>query len=134
MVDDVAGALDISMDRREMLKGRRAIVARFHGRRDAIARTREGRIVRAYDGFIWIDEDAREVIKVEEKAGDDISFGYGMIAKVNGGSTVLVQRQQIDRDLWLPTSVRFDGEGRALLIRKLVINFAVDWFDYRKAL
>jgi hypothetical protein len=132
MVDDVAAALDVTIDRRDMLNGRPAIVVRFHGKADANPTTREGRIARAFHGFIWIDEDAREVVKVDASAVDDISFGYGLLARVNGGSTVLVLRQQIDGDVWLPTSVRFTGEGRALLIRKLTINFAVDWFDYRK--
>ena len=46
-----------------------------------------------------------------------------------------VRRQAMDGDLWLPTSIRFNGEGRALLyLRKLTINFSIDWFDYRKVL
>jgi hypothetical protein len=134
MVDDVAMVLDIAMDHRDMLNGRPAIVVRFHGRANVSPRTREGRIARAFSGLIWIDEDAKEVAAIEAAASDDISFGYGMVARLNSGSTVMVQRQPIDRDLWLPTSMRFNGEGRALLFRKLIINFAVDWFDYRKAL
>jgi hypothetical protein len=134
MVDDVASVLDVVMDRRDMLNGRPAIVVRFHGRTDASPRTREGRIARAFSGLIWIDEEAKEVARVDATAVDDISFGYGMLARLNNGSTVVVRRESVDRDLWLPTSVRFTGEGRALLFRKLTINFAVDWFDYRRAL
>jgi hypothetical protein len=134
MVDDVASVLDVAMDHRDMLNGRPAIVVRFRGRTNASPRTREGRVARAFSGLIWIDEDAKEVARVDANAVDDISFGYGMLARLNNGSTVMVQRESIDRDLWLPTSVRFNGEGRALLFRKLVINFAVDWFDYRRAL
>ena len=134
MVDDVTSVLDVAMDRRDMLNGRPAIVVRFHGRANASPRTREGRIARAFSGLIWIDEDAKEVATIEATASDDISFGYGMLARLNRGSTVLVQRLPIDGDLWLPTLIRFNGEGRALLVRKLVINFAVDWFDYRRVL
>ncbi len=134
MVDDVASALEFAMDHRDMLNGRPVIVVRFHRKADANPRTREGRIARAFSGLIWIDEDAKEVATVEATAVDDISFGYGMLARLNSGSDVMVQRRPIDRDLWLPTSIRFTGEGKALLFRKLIINFAVDWFDYRKAL
>jgi hypothetical protein len=36
--------------------------------------------------------------------------------------------------VWLPTSIRLSGEGRALLLRKLDIQFFVEWFDYKKTL
>src|SRR5262249_33207838 len=44
VVDDVAATLDVSMNRRERLDGRDAIVAVFKARRDANPQTREGRI------------------------------------------------------------------------------------------
>jgi hypothetical protein len=134
LVDDVAAALDVAMDRREMLNGRPHIVVTFHGKPDARPKTREGRLARAFSGLIWIDENAQEVARVDATAVDDMSFGYGMLARLNSGSTVMLLREPIDQELWLPTSIRFAGEGRALLFRKLIINFAIDWFDYRRAL
>ena len=73
-------------------------------------------------------------MKVDAVAIDDLSFGYGVLARLNKGATVTVRREPIERGLWLPVSIRFEGEGRALLFRKLRINFAVDWFDYRRVL
>ena len=134
VVQDVTSVVDVTISHREMLEGRPAIVVRFKARRDAKPRTREGRIARAFTGLIWIDESAHEVQKIEATAIDDISFGYGMLARLNEGSVVLVERRLVDGDAWLPTSMRFKGEGRALLFRKLVIDFAVDWFDYRRVL
>jgi hypothetical protein len=32
----------------------------------------------------------------------------------------------------MPISIRFQGEGRALLLRKLNVDFGIDWFDYRR--
>jgi hypothetical protein len=134
VVEDVAATLDVKIDHRAMLDGRYAIVLTFKAKRDANPRTREGRLARGFAGEIWIDELAKEVVKVDATAMDDLSFGYGMLARLNEGATVSVRRQPIDGDLWMPVSVRFDGEGRALLFRKLTVNFALDWFDYRRAL
>ena len=134
VVDDVAATLDISMDRREHLDGRDAIVAVFKARRDAKPQTREGRIAENFSGEIWIDELTREVTRIDAKAIDDVAFGYGVLARLNKGATVTLRRQLVHENLWLPVSMRFSGEGRALLLRKLTINFAVDWFDYRKVL
>ncbi len=134
MVDDVASTIELSIDHRDVLDGRRTIVVAFKARPDAKPRTREGRVARSFKGLIWIDEEAQEVAKVEATAIDDISFGYGLLARLGEGSTVMVTRQPIEGTLWLPVSVRFTGEGRALLFRKLIVNFAVDWFNYRRAL
>jgi len=134
VVDDVAATLDISMSRRERLDGRDAIVAVFKARRDAKPQTREGRIARDFSGEIWIDELTREVTRIDAKAIDDVAFGYGVLARLNKGATVTLRRELVHGNLWLPVSVRFSGEGRALLLRKLTIDFAVDWFDYRKVL
>jgi hypothetical protein len=134
VVDDVAAMLDVKIDHRDRFDSRDAIVLTFTPKRDAQPRTREGRLVRGFTGEIWIDELAREVVKVDARAIDDLSFGYGVLGRLNKGATVMVRRQPIDANLWLPVSIRFDGEGRALLFRKLTINFAVDWFDYRRVL
>jgi len=132
VVDDVAAMLDVKIDHRAPLDGRDAIVVTFTPKRDASPRTREGRLARGFAGEIWIDEQAREVVKVDARAIDDLSFGYGVLGRLHDGATVTVRRQLIDAGLWLPVSIRFNGEGRALLFRKLTINFAVDWFDYRR--
>ena len=134
VVDDVAATLDISMSRREHLDGRDAIVAVFKARPDAKPQTREGRIARDFAGEIWIDELTREVTRIDAKAIDDVAFGYGVLARLNKGATVTLRRELVHGNLWLPVSMRFSGEGRALLLRKLTIDFAVDWFDYRRVL
>ncbi|HEU5254777.1 MAG TPA: hypothetical protein VFU28_02240 [Vicinamibacterales bacterium] len=134
VVDDVAATLDISMSRREHLNGRDAIVAVFKARPDAKPQTREGRIARDFAGEIWIDELTREVTRIDAKAIDDVAFGYGVLARLNKGATVTLRRELVHGNLWLPVSMRFSGEGRALLLRKLTIDFAVDWFDYRRVL
>lgn len=132
IVEDIAAVIDVVIHRRDKLNGRDAIVARFKARRDADPKTREGRLARGFAGEIWIDEQSKQVVKIDATAVDDLSYGYGVLGRLNKGATVTVRQQAVEGNLWLPVSVRFDGEGRALLFRKLTINFALDWFDYRR--
>lgn len=135
VVDDVAEMLEIKIDRRASLNDRDAIVVTFKPKRDAKPRTREGRLARSFAGEIWIDEQMREIVRIDAMAIDDLSFGYGVLGRVNKGATVTVRRERVDGNLWLPTSIRFNGDGRALLyLRKLTINFAIEWFDYRRVI
>lgn len=131
-MDDVVAMLTFTMNRRETVQGRDAIVIKFTPKPDGDPQTREGRIAKAFSGSAWVDEAAREVIRVEATAIDTISFGLGLIARLNKGTTVTLNREPIDGKIWLPTSIRFAGEGRALLIRKLNVDQRIEWSDYKK--
>jgi hypothetical protein len=130
-VDDAVAVLRFTIDRREKLDGRDAIVVTFEPRRDGEPTTREGRIAKVMKGTIWVDEAAREVMRAEAIAVDDLSYGFGIIARLNEGTHVTLTRKPVDGGIWLPTSVRFQGEGKALLVRRLKIDHVIEWFDYR---
>ena len=133
-VEDTVNVLEFAIDRRDTVKGRSAIVVRFKPKPNVEAETREGRLAQAFSGFIWVDESAREVIRVEATAVDNLSYGMGLLARVRKGSVVTLLRERIDDNIWLPTSIKFKADGRALLgLRKLNIDFSVEWFDYRRA-
>jgi hypothetical protein len=132
-VDDTVATLRFAIDRRETIRGREVIVVRFEPRPNAKPQTREGKLAKMFSGSIWVDESAREVTKVEATAGEDLSYGFGLLAKVGKGSVVTLTRERVDDHIWLPVSVKFKAEGRALFaLRKLNIDFAVEWFDYRR--
>ena len=134
-MEDVLAILTFTLARRESVKGRDAIVVTFTPKPDAEPQTREGRIAKSFSGSVWVDEVAHEVIRIDAKAIDTISFGYGFIARLNEGSTVTLHREPIDgAPIWLPTSIRFAGEGRALLLRKLNVDQRIEWSEYRKVL
>lgn len=132
--EDVTAVLRFTMDRRETIDGRSVIVVLFEPRPDARPETREGRLARVFTGWIWVDEVSRQVMRVEATAVDSISFGLGLVARLGEGSTASLTRQRVDDGIWLPTSLHFTAEGRALMFRKLVVNHTIEWFDYRKAL
>lgn len=131
-VDDTVAVLNFAVDRRESVRGRDVIVVRFSPRPNGRPETREGRLAKAFEGSIWVDEAACEVIRVEATAMDNISYGFGMLARLGKGATVTLTRDQIEDQVWLPTSVRFVGRGRALIFRKLNVDHVIEWFDYQR--
>lgn len=121
---------DFAITGRETWEGHPAIVISFTPRYGAQPRTREGRIARAFSGRAWIHEFEYEVMNVEATAIDDVSFGFGIIARLHKGSTARFVRRRVN-GRWMPTESRFDGTGRALLVRKVVIRFWREYSDYR---
>lgn len=133
MVDDVIAALDFTIRGRGDIDGRPAVTVTFAGKPAARPRTREGRIAQKFEGTVWIHPELREVMHVSARTTGRVSFGYGMVARLNEGTTGSLTRQPIEPDLWMPTTARLSGEGRAVLqLRKLEVDFTVDWFDYQR--
>jgi hypothetical protein len=129
---DVVEALQFELTGREVVDGRPMITIAFTPRPDARPESREGKMARAFSGTIWIDEAAREVARVEALAGDSLSVGFGLVARLSKGTTASLVREPVADGIWLPTSLRLKGEGRAMLfIRKVEVDFAIDWYDYR---
>lgn len=131
-LEDVVATLQFRMDRRETMNGRDVIVVAFEPRPGAKPRTRQGQVAKVMKGTVWIDEAAREVMRMEGTAMDDVSFGLGLIARLHEGAVLSATREPVEGNLWLPTSIRMKGDGRALLFRRLNFDFAIEWFDYRK--
>ena len=131
-VADTADALALAIDHREHVNGRDAIVVTFAPKPGAEPETREGKLARLFRGKIFIDEADAEVVRVEATAIDDITYGLGVVARLNEGATITLVRERVDAGTWLPTSIRFLGEGRAMLFRKLNIDHTIEWFDYRR--
>lgn len=132
MINDVVETLQFTVDGRAMRDGVQTIVVRFTPKASARPVTREGRIAQKFAGTVWIDEAEAEVMRVEAKAVDELSYGYGFVARLGEGTTALMIRKPVDRDIWMPTELRINGRGRAALVRRLVIDFVVEWFDYRR--
>jgi len=132
-VADTADALDLVVDHRERLNGRDVIVITFKPKASAQPESREGKLARLFHGKIFVDEAGAEVVRVEASAVDDITYGLGVVARVNKGASVTLVRERVDADTWLPTSIRLSGDGRAMLFRKLQVDHLIEWFDYRRA-
>jgi hypothetical protein len=131
-IEDIVNALQFTLTGRAMRNGVPAYVITFTPRPTARPSTREGRIAQKFTGTVWVHEKVLEVIEVEAKAIEDISFGLGIIARLGEGTSARLTRRPIDGDIWMPTELTLNGRGRAALLRRLVIDYSVQWFDYRR--
>jgi hypothetical protein len=133
-IDDVIATLDFRIRAREVVNGHDTIIIDFSPKKDANPRTRQGKIAKVFRGSAWIDEATHEVMRVEATSIDSISYGLGFVARLGEGTKATLSRERIDSSVWLPTSIRLTGDGRALLFRKLNIDYVIEWFNYRRVL
>ena len=62
-------------------------------------------------GYLWIDEEAAQLARVEVEVIEDISLG-GFLAKIYKGSHLTQERYEIVPGLWMPTYAQYDFDGR----------------------
>jgi hypothetical protein len=66
-------------------------------------------------GYVWIDEAASQLARVEVEVTDDISVG-GFLAKVYKGSHFMQERYEMVPGLWFPSYSQYDFDGRRLFV------------------
>ena len=81
---------------------------------------------------MWVREADAEVMHVEAHAMDNISFGLGIVARLNKGTTATLTRRPVPGGVWMPTELTLSGRGRAAVFRRLVVDYSIEWFDYAR--
>jgi hypothetical protein len=133
VVDDAFRTLDLRMAGREWLAGRPSIVLTFVGRPQSRPTTRFGSVMQKLKGRIWVDEQDFEIVKVEGRAAEDITYGFGLFARIHEGTTASWERRKVNGEAWTPVRLEIRATARVLLFRRLALHRIVQYFDFRKS-
>ena len=131
-VEQVFRIYDIAIAGRETLDGRGTIVLTFRPRPQAEATGRTGKVLKALEGRAWIDEEDRQLVRVDAELVDNLSFGLGILARLKKGSRASILRRKINGEIWLPAQARFSGSARLLLVKGIRMDALSEYADYRK--
>lgn len=131
VLDDALAVFEITFTGRQVVDGQRILTAKATPRPDATVTTREGRWMKQFAGDVWISETDHQIARLDMRAIDDVSIGWGIVGRVYKGSRFVFARRKID-DTWLPSEVTFDATGRTLLFRKFQIRTTTTFSDYRR--
>ena len=94
-------------------------------------RTRETAVLKHFRGRIWISKKDFLWTKLDAEAMDDISFGL-IIARLDKGAHIVVERTHVNDEVWLPKRVAGGGEARIALIKKVRMEFETTSSKFRR--
>lgn len=118
---------------RELLHGRPTIVFQFHGNRAAKTHGVAEEIIAAAEGTAWIDEQDREMARMEADLPETFRFGWGLVVDIRKGSGITAEFAPVRDGVWLPVGFTGHGQLRRFLFSKPVDgSFSVTYSDYRK--
>jgi hypothetical protein len=131
-IDEIFRLYDFSLIGREAMDGHSTISLGFQPRPGYKAKTDEGKIFQRIGGRGWFSETDHELVRLELELIDTISFGMGILARLNKGARLTFQRDRINKEVWLPASAHFSGSARLLVFKGLKIDVTSEYSDYRK--
>jgi hypothetical protein len=62
-------------------------------------------------GYVWIDDDAGELARIEGDVTEDISIAL-FLGKIYKGSHFMQERYEVQPGLWQPSFSQYDFDGR----------------------
>jgi hypothetical protein len=131
-IDDVFRVFDVRMIGRETVEGHATIVFSLTPRADAKPRTRDGNIMRNFSGRAWISESDYELVRLDLEAIDNLSFGFGLLARVHKGSQASFRRRKVNDEAWLPAMATYTGSARVALVKVMRRGGVMEFSDYKK--
>jgi hypothetical protein len=94
------------------------------------ATTRNAIIFSKVRGTVWIDEQSRELARIEGTVTEDIAISL-FLAKVYKGSHFMQERYEMTPGHWFPSYEQYDFDGR-----KFVVSFSIHertfYSDYKR--
>jgi hypothetical protein len=131
-VDDLFRIYDIRMLRRETIDGHATIFATLDPKDGIKPQTDDGKIMRNFKARAWISESDYELVRVEIAAVRDLSFGFGLLARVHKGTVATFERRKVNNEVWLPAKVTWTASGRVLLLKRLRLRGISEFSGYKK--
>jgi hypothetical protein len=131
-VEDVLSIYALDVQGREVISGVRTRLVTFEGRPDARPRTRAGGLLKNVTGRAWFSEAEYELVRLEARATRPIRYGWGILARIDEGSSAVIDRRPVQDGTWLPEQYAFTATGRLLLVRGLARQATVTFSNYRR--
>ena len=131
-VADIYTVFDIKMAGRERIEGHDTIAFQLTPRPDSKPKTREGDMMKHFTVRAWISETDYELVRLEADAIDNLSFGFGIFAKLHKGAKLSFLRRKINGEVWLPAVASYSGSARVGLLWTLRRTGTSEYSGYKK--
>lgn len=130
-LSDFLRAQRFTNPRRVDFRGHEVIAFDGSGNPDYKPQNRIESFIQKLAGTMWVDEQARNVVRLEARVAESVKIGGGLVASLSKGSYFVFEQEKINDEVWLPSYVEVHGSGRIVFV-KLKQNFVDRFTDYRK--
>jgi hypothetical protein len=131
-ISDFLRVMRLANPRRERFRGQDVIVFEFEPQPNYKARNRAESLIQKLVGTVWIDEQAKQVARLEARLSDNFRIGGGLMASLHRGSAMVFEQERVNNEIWLPRYAEVNLSARVLLVKGFKVNRVVRFSDYQK--
>ncbi|HTH50913.1 MAG TPA: hypothetical protein VL501_03210 [Pyrinomonadaceae bacterium] len=133
-IAEVLRASKLTNPRRERFRGRDCVVFDFEPNPDFdLSKARSQlKLFGKTAGVMWIDEQDKQVARLEAVLYDSYKVGGGVLAKINKGAAFTLEKERVNDEIWLPSQMEINFSVRVLMVKGLNINQLIKSYDYRR--
>jgi hypothetical protein len=132
VVDEVFRMDDIRIAGRETIDGRPTIVVTFVPKPGYKPVTKGAKVIQKLDGRAWIDEQDKQLVRLEGRLLENVGVGPAKLARLQKGATAYFQRRKVNGEIWLPAEARFSGAAKVFLFFGGRLELQSRYSDYKK--
>lgn len=130
-ISDFLSAENFTNPRREIFRGQEVIVFDFGPNPDYKPKSVVQTLVQKLAGVIWVDEQARDVARLEARFSDNFKIGGGLVASLSKGSNFVFEQTLVNNEVWLPSYDEVHAAARLVFV-KVKANQIDRYSDYQK--
>ena len=130
-VSDFLRAETFTNPRREIFRGHEVIVFDFAANPDYKPRNLNEAIAQKLGGVIWVDEEARDVARLEARFVDTAKIGGGLVGSIAKGANLVIEQAKVNDEVWLPTYAEVHATARLAFVH-FRANEIDRYTNYRK--
>jgi len=130
-ISDFLRAERFTNPRRELFRGQEVIVFDFGPNPDYKPKNLAENIVQKLGGVLWVDEQARDVARLEARFNDNVKIGGGILASLSKGSNLVFEQTMVNNEVWLPSYSEVHAAARVVFF-KVKENEIDRYSDYKK--
>jgi hypothetical protein len=73
-------------------------------------------------GMAWIDRTALRISRLDGSLFEDVTFGWGLLGRLNKGGTFSVMQRQVGDDHWEFVSLDVKMSGHAVIFKSINVR------------
>lgn len=132
VVDELFLMDDLVMEGRETVEGRPTIVIAFSPKPGYKPVTAGGKVLVKLAGRAWIDEEDKQLARIEARLLENLGVGPARVARLQKGATSYFYRRKVNDEIWLPYEARFTGSAKVLLFFGANVDALFEYGNYKK--
>lgn len=130
-ISDFLRAENFTNPRRETFRGQEVIVFDFGPNPDYKPKSTIENLVQKLVGVIWVDEQARDVVRLEARFSDNFKIAGGLLASLSKGSNFVFEQTMVNNEVWLPSYDEVHAAARLVFV-KVKANQIDRYSNYKK--